>query len=129
MTNWFRSRPKLSISLGILAVFIVLLFLLALKPSSLQETYTPDPAQSYEEAIGRIQSIQADEGNLDLHPECATQLGTHGEQTETVIVFLHGFTSCPNQFADLGQEYFERGYNVYIRAPLGTGSTTAAVSP
>lgn len=114
MAGWLRSKPKLGIILGILAGIIILLFLLALKPFSLRETFSPNPAQSYEDALGRIESIQAEEAKLDLHPECATQLLTHGEETDNVIVFLHGFTSCPQQFVVLGQAYFERGYNVYI---------------
>ena len=114
MTNWFRSRPKLSIFLGVLAGIIILLLILALKPFSLRGTYTPDPAQSYEDSLKRIQSVQADEANLDLRPECTTQLQTHGEKTGTVIVFLHGFTSCPEQFVELGKQFYERGYNVYI---------------
>lgn len=114
MANWFRSRPKLSVFLGILAVFLFIFGILALKPFSLKETFTPDPAQSYTDALARIEEIQAEEADLDLHPECVTQLQTHGEETDTVIVFLHGFTSCPAQFTDLGKEYFERGYNVYI---------------
>lgn len=114
MTNWFRSHPKLSVFLGILAGVIILLFVLALKPFSLMDSFTPDPAQSYEEALSRIQAIHAEEAELDLHPECATQLQTHGGKTDTVIVFLHGFTSCPEQFVALGQEFYERGYNVYI---------------
>ena len=114
MTNWFRSHPKLSVILGILAGIVLVLGILALKPFSLKETFTPDPAQSYEDAFIRIQSIQAEETNLDLHPECATQLQTHSERTDKVIVFLHGFTSCPAQFLELGKEYYDRGYNVYI---------------
>ena len=114
MKNWFRSRPKLSVFLGILAGFIILLALLALKPFSLRDVYTPDPAQSYKDALTRIQTIQTEEAALDLRPECATQLQTHGEKTDTVIVFLHGFTSCPEQFVALGQEFYDRGYNVYI---------------
>ena len=118
MLNWFHSRPKLSTSLGIIAGIVILLFMLALKPFSLKETFIPNPAQDYAEAFERIESIQAEEAKLDLHPECATQLLTHGNEADTVIVFLHGFTSCPQQFMALGQEYFERGYNVYIpRAP------------
>jgi carboxylesterase len=87
---------------------------LAFKPFTLKETFTPNPAQSYKEALMRIQSVLAEETTLDLHPECASLLKTHGEKTDTVIVLLHGFTSCPEQFAELGQEYFDRGYNVFI---------------
>jgi len=114
MVNWFRSRPKLSIFLGILAGIIIILFIFARKPFSLRESFTPNPAKSYEEALARIEAIQAEEANLDLHAECATQLQTHGEKTDTVIVFLHGFTSCPQQFVELGKQYYSRGYNVYI---------------
>jgi carboxylesterase len=119
----------MSIFLGILAGIIILLCVLALKPFSLRQSYTPDPAQGYEEAQKRIQAIWADEMNLDLHPECATQLQTHGEKTESVIVFLHGFTSCPAQFAALGLEYFKRGYNVYIPRIPRHGFTTRRGEP
>lgn len=118
MVKWFRSRPKLSIFLGISVGILGLIFILALKPFSLNETYQPDPAQNYQDSMKRIEAVQAAEANLDLHPECATQLKTHGDKTDTVVVFLHGFTSCPEQFNALGEEYFDRGYNVYIpRAP------------
>lgn len=30
------------------------------------------------------------------------------------IDFFHGFTSCPEQFRELGEQFFEQGYNVYI---------------
>ena len=109
MTHWFRSHPKLSISLGVLALLLILLVVLALKPFSLQETFTPDPAQTYEEALARIESMQAEEAQLtNLSPECGSLLMTHDEKVENVVVFLHGFTSCPDQFASLGEEYSTR---------------------
>jgi pimeloyl-ACP methyl ester carboxylesterase len=114
MTNWFRSRPKLSLFLGILAGIILLLLILSLKPFSLKETFFFDPASTYEEAQARIEAVQVEEAGLDLHPECLTQLQTHGEKTEAVVVLLHGFTSCPAQFTELGKEFYDRGYNVYI---------------
>jgi carboxylesterase len=114
MKNWFNSHRKIGVSLGILAGIILLLVLLALKPFSLNGDFTPDPAQSYEDALARIDAIQSEEANLDLHPECKTRLQSHGKQATTVIVLLHGFTSCPDQFVALGQEYFDKGYNVYI---------------
>jgi len=80
---------------------------------------TADPTSSYEEVLARIKAIQAGEdARGDLNPVCLTTLMTHGKRTEDVIVFLHGFTSCPNQFVELGRQFYERGYNVYIpRAP------------
>jgi carboxylesterase len=115
MSNWFRSRPKLSIFLGILAGFVFIVFILALKPFSLRETFIPNPAASYEEALARIDEIQGAEAELpDLSPECGSILMSHEEKVDNVIVFLHGFTSCPDQFGALGEQYFDQGYNVFI---------------
>ena len=115
MLNWIRTKPKLSIFLGILAAILLLLVFLALKPFSLHEAFTPDPAQSYEEALARISDMQAAEDEIpDLSPECGTLLMDHGQQVDQVIVFLHGFTSCPDQFATLANQYYQQGYNVFI---------------
>ena len=115
MIDWFRSRPKLSISLAVFAGLLVLMLILANKPFSQQETFTPNPVGDYQEALSRIQEVQAEEARLpDLSPECSTILMTHENRVENAIVFLHGFTSCPEQFAALGEEYFDQGYNVFI---------------
>jgi carboxylesterase len=71
--------------------------------------------KTYAEAVGRIQAIQAGEGNLN--PVCGTKFLTHGAQTERTIVFVHGYTNCPQQFAELGKRFYDLGYNVLI-APL-----------
>ena len=76
---------------------------------------TADPTGSYEDALARIEAIQLDEdARGDLNPVCHTTLMTHGERTEDVIVLLHGFTSCPDQFVELGKQFYKGGYNVYI---------------
>ena len=113
--DWFRSHSKLSIFLGVFAVFTLFVMILAFKPFSLQESFTPNPAEIYEEAVTRVEAIQAVEAELpDLSPECGSILMTHDEKVENTIVFLHGFTSCPDQFETLGEEYFNQGYNVFI---------------
>jgi pimeloyl-ACP methyl ester carboxylesterase len=115
MFIWMRTKPKLTIFLGILAAILLILVFLALKPFSLHATFTPDPAQSYEESVARISDMQAAEAEIpDLSPECGTLLMDHGQQVDQVIVFLHGFTSCPDQFASLGNQYYQQGYNVFI---------------
>ena len=115
MANWFRSRPKMSFFLGISALFIILLLLLAYKPFSLRETFVSNPAGSYEEAVARIEDIQAAEAGIpNLSPECGSILMTHGEKVANAIIFFHGFTSCPDQFAALSEQYFNKGYNVLI---------------
>jgi carboxylesterase len=45
---------------------------------------------------------------------CVTKLHDHGTQTEHVIVLIHGFTNCPEQFNELGKQHFEVGHNVFI---------------
>ncbi len=52
-----------------------------------------------------------------MNPLCRLQLITHGQKTERAIVLVHGYTSCPQQFHDLGQQFFDLGYNVLI-APM-----------
>jgi esterase/lipase len=74
-----------------------------------------NPVANHEEALARIEAVRsAEEGQGDLNPLCYSNVMTHGEKTEKVIVFYHGFTSCPEQFRVLGEAFFEQGYNIYI---------------
>jgi carboxylesterase len=99
----------------ILVLIVVILIVLGMKPFKLNSELSSNPAGSYEEAASRITKIQTAEAKLgELNPMCATKLLTQGEKVDNAIVFLHGFTSCPTQFARLGEEFFEKGYNVYI---------------
>ena len=36
---------------------------------------------------------------------------THGDTTEHIIAFVHGYTNCPLQFARLAEQFHQRGYN------------------
>lgn len=102
-------------TLAIIVLIFIVLIVLSMKPFKLKQEFDAHPASSYEEAAARIEEIQAKEAEkADLNQVCASKFLTHGEKVKTVIVFLHGFTSCPDQFSQLGQEYFEKGYNVYI---------------
>ncbi len=74
----------------------------------------PDPATSYEMAEQRLQAWAMAEAELPLQGVCKTKFLSHGYQTEQVILFFHGYTNCPEQFAELGQMFFEKGYNVLI---------------
>ncbi|HEU0293260.1 MAG TPA: alpha/beta fold hydrolase [Anaerolineales bacterium] len=74
----------------------------------------PNPVASFEEAVARVKAMQ-EQDNLDLaHDVCVTKLYDHGRPTEHVIVLLHGFTNCPEQFNELGKQYYEAGNNVFI---------------
>lgn len=73
-----------------------------------------DPASSYETAEKRLQAWADEEAKLTLHEVCNTKVFSHGHQTEHVILFFHGYTTCPEQFSELGQQFFNQGYNVLI---------------
>jgi carboxylesterase len=103
------------IILGLFLLVIVILVLLTTKPFRLEGDFIPQPASSYQEAVDRVRAIQDQESKLkNLSAECGTKLMTNGKETEKVIVFLHGFTSCPDQFRKLGEQFYALGYNVYI---------------
>jgi len=103
------------IILGAFLLAIIILILLVNKPFNLNGSYAPQPASSYQQAVEEIKTIQDQEGKLEnLSAECGTILMTNGGKNKNVIVFLHGFTSCPDQFRKLGERYHALGYNVYI---------------
>jgi alpha-beta hydrolase superfamily lysophospholipase len=74
----------------------------------------PDPITSYEEALARVKSMQEAEDQDLTRDVCITKLYDHGYQTEHVIILIHGFTNCPEQFNELGRQHFEAGNNVFI---------------
>ena len=79
-------------------------------------TSHPHPAQSYEEAVQRIDVLKANRLS-EMNPDCVTQFMTHGNKVAHAIILVHGYTSCPAQFQELGQRFYDLGYNVLI-APL-----------
>ncbi len=86
----------------------------AFRPIIFSQLESHPPVSSYDEAIARVKAMQ-EEDNQDLARDvCITKLYDHGTQTEHVIVLLHGFTACPQQFDELGKLYFEAGSNVFI---------------
>jgi len=90
------------IILGVLLLVSSILLMLAFKPFKLKGTYTPKPASGYQEAVGRIKAIQAQEGALDdLCTECGTILMTNDQKTENVIVFIPTavrYQRCTNNY-------------------------------
>ena len=67
----------------------------------------------YSTAVTRIEAMQAQD-TPDVNPVCRSKFMTHGRKVEQAIVFLHGFTNCPEQFDDLGLIFYKLGYNVLI---------------
>lgn len=115
MKETMRSHPIITGLLVVLLLILLFAIWLWVKPFKFIQEITSNPAGSYEEAVARIEAIQAEEeASEHLNPVCHTKLMTHGEKRDRVVVFLHGFTSCPEQYVPLGEQFFELGYNVYI---------------
>ena len=71
------------------------------------------PATDYAAASARVEALQAKDGP-DVREDSHTRLWTHGEKTERVIVYYHGYTNAPPQFSQLGDDFYQRGYNVLV---------------
>ena len=76
----------------------------------------PRPAQNYTEAL-RLTEILRSEEPQGMNPLCKAQLMTHGKKAYRAIILVHGYTSDPQEFRELGQRFYDLGYNVLI-APL-----------
>jgi esterase/lipase len=74
------------------------------------------PVRSYTEALQRVEIFRAQEP-AKMNPVCQLQLMTHKQKVERAIILVHGYTNCPQQFHQLGQRFYDLGYNVLI-APL-----------
>ena len=115
VTTWIKTHPVIT---GILIVvgFLVLLFVVMTRlPVTVDDTSVSNPATSYDDAIARIETIRtAEQSSGAINDVCLSDAMTHGQSTEKVVIFFHGFTSCPEQFRELGESFFDRGYNVYI---------------
>ena len=109
-----KKRVLLStvIVLGAIVVGVAILLFKPLNVSGL--TSQPDPAGDYAEAVERMEALRAQEASLGLNPLCQLKFMTHGQKAERAIVFVHGYTNCPQQFNELGQQFYDLGYNVLI---------------
>ena len=69
----------------------------------------------YLAALDRFHELHAEElADPRLNPECYSRLLHHDAPTARAVVLCHGITSSPPQFAQLGELFFARGYNVLI---------------
>ncbi len=79
----------------------------------------PDPARSPQEAAERLARLQALDGS-DCGDLCHTVLvePPSGVPAKGTIVYFHGFTNCPAQFAEAARALAGRGWRVLTpRAP------------
>ncbi len=90
---------------------------LVMTPQNIDDLFPKShPAHSYAEAVQRIEALREQEAQ-DMNPVCRLIFMSHDQQVEKAIVLVHGYTNCPQQFRELGQSFYDLGYNVLI-APL-----------
>ena len=114
MKHW-NIRKMLIILLIIGVLLAVALFILT--PHNIPNLAShPNPVQNYEEAVGRADSLRV-KGVQKMNPLCRLQLMSHGDKTGQAVILVHGYTTCPQQFHELGKLLHGYGCNVLI-APL-----------
>jgi len=95
-------------------VLVILVLGVVFRPRDIARLESdPKPISSYEEAISCVKKMQEEDQSL-VRDVCITKLYDHGQQTEHVIILLHGFTNCPEQFNEIGKGHFDAGSNVFI---------------
>jgi alpha-beta hydrolase superfamily lysophospholipase len=109
---------KRGVLLGAVIVLIAVLLgiaLLLFRPVGVRSlTSNPNPTTGYAEAVERIEALRDQQASQALNPLCQLQFMTHGQKAEKAIVFVHGYTNCPQQFRELGEQFYDLGYNVLI---------------
>lgn len=78
---------------------------------------------TYRDAIETlIKKTRAREDALGLRDDtCRSRFFLQSDPAAKVIVFFHGFTAVPEQFAPIGEAFFQAGYNVLIPLLPGHG--------
>ncbi|MDY0020153.1 MAG: alpha/beta fold hydrolase [Anaerolineae bacterium] len=98
-------------------VGVLLIVAIILTPQNISKLSShPNPVQSYDEALQRIEGLRAQESS-DMLAVCRLQLLTHDQKVERAIILVHGYTNCPQQFYALGEQFYDAGYNV-LMVPL-----------
>ena len=105
-----RRRWIVLVVIGLLIVMGLVAFV---PPNTQNVTSQPHPVDSYDQAVQRIEGIQAEETST-FNPVCRLQLMTHGKKVERAVIFVHGYTFCPQMFQVLASKFYDLGYNVLI---------------
>ena len=94
--------------------FTLAVILILLKPLRLNRLVSkPKPVNDYVTAVKRIAVLQQLD-TPEVNPLCRLHWLSHGHRMDRVVIFWHGYTSCPRQFHQLGQIFHAQGYNVLI---------------
>lgn len=109
---------------GVLVALLAILAILLLTPlTDPNLSASPEPANSYDEAIARIDTVKTLEARSDLIPEADSIALLTGSRETTAVVIFHGYTSVPRQFQLVAQGYRAQGYNVWVPRLPYHGST------
>lgn len=105
-------------------VFLVLLgLILVFTPASLlKPSANPFSYASYEDAVADVSSFDTPEKE-QVREICRSRIYESGKKVARTIILWHGYTNCPQQFDELGQRLFAKGYNVLIPRTPGHGHT------
>ena len=99
--------------LGVLILAVGVLFLFPLGSDRLQHAQVR--ALSFDAAVAAGQQEQTqDTADPQVLPECRSRLLVHPNKTAKAVLMLHGYTSCPKDYSELAQLFYDRGYNVYV---------------
>lgn len=112
VTLWFRRL--LNVGLYLAALITALTCWYFLRPINIQGLNSqPNPVILYEDSLKRIESMRSRDDHT-IAADGHLIFKSHGLKTSNVIVFFHGSTNSPRQFAALAQQLFDRGYNIFI---------------
>ncbi len=114
-----KSRIWRRVGLGVGAVVVILVLLVGLLyawPLGSDRLQNAEPQSlSFEQASAAgTAAVQRDNTNAEVLSECRSMLRVHPEKTAKSVLMLHGYTSCPKDYALLADVFYERGYNVYV---------------
>ena len=115
-----RKNHIIKIIIWVVCSIILIMALLAVAvffwPATFKELQSSNSEKlNYDQSVAAaIRTINRDSSNADVRPECRSIIKTHGKRTAKAVMMIHGVSACPQQFADLGDTFFNAGYNVYI---------------
>jgi hypothetical protein len=126
------SLAKIGKQFGVLLAFMLGLILIVYFASQMLLRSARDslishatPTANYEEAVARFEKLQSSDGST-INPVARSILLTHAHRTNKVVVFFHGYSTSPQQFRQLGERFFQLGYNVLIPRLPEHGIATAS---
>ncbi len=112
----------------ILLILLGIIIVLGVIPVPIKEqTSSPKPVASYDEAIQRFEATRTDENGILMSEKTQSVLLTHGEKTDKVYVLVHGLTNSPWQWLPFGEMLYDMGYNVLILRMPGHGLASGSV--